>query len=301
MTGCYRVRAGDRYVDQVAHLCIASLREVHHVIHPAFVAGDLELPEDPTLPKAAETQPQQPPVAVFSSGHRELRALVTATLAEGLGHPPEVDEDGDVPFSAGTAVVFVRVLEHVPMIRLFAELVLDLADVDQAATEVETLNRAHSSMKFVLADGRIQCVRDLEAWPYAPAHLRSALAQMCELCSRIDGEVAERVGGRVFLAPQDEVGPMPPALELLLSGDPILGRPRPELVSKLCDDDPVQLRRWLRRAYVEQQAAAEKLQAPVVTGTRRELRSLQRELDTSTRRYQRLARALRYALRRQDH
>lgn len=293
----YRFEADHRYVDQVAHLCIASLRDVHGVLHPAFLEGDLRLPEDPSLLGATAWHYHEPPVVAFPTNRPELEVLVRATLSADLEHPVKVDEDGDFPFTAGTAVVFVRVLGRVPVIRLFAELVIDVVDTNRAAREVERLNREHREVKFLLLDDRIHCERDLDAWPFAPQHLRSALNDLCELTGRIDREVAERVGGRCFLAPPDHPPDFPSDLELLLSGDPLRSRPRAELISMVCGHDVAQLRRWLRRAYVDQEAAADKLQEAVLTGRLRLVRARERDYRTSTRRYRRLTRALRYALR----
>ena len=292
----HRFQVDRRSVDRVAHLCIATLRDVHGVLHPAFLEGDLQTAEDPLLPRVTERETQKAPAATFPLDRAELEALVRATLTADLDQPLKVDQDGDVPFAAGTAVVFVRVLERVPAIRLFAELVVDIADADHAAREVERLNREHPEVKFLLLDDRIHCERDLDAWPYAPQHLRSALTHLCDLCSRIDGEVAERVRGRRFLEPPERSASFPPDLELLLSGDPLRTRPRAELISALCGEDLGQLRQWLRRAYEDQEGAADRLQEAVVSGAPG-LRGRERDYETASRSYRRLVRALRYALR----
>ena len=293
----YRLQALRRDVDRVAHACLTVFRDLHGVLHPAFLEGDVEPAEDPLLPRATVHQSTEPPVAAFPADRSELEAMVRATLAADLGREPKVDPDGDVPFCAGTAVVFVRVLDGAPVIRLFAELVVDIADSGRAAAEVERLNQEHSDVKFLLLDDRIHCERDVDAWPYVPQHLRSALSRFCDLCERIDSEAAERAGGRCFLDPPKRPPSYPPDLELLLSGDPPRTRPRAELISELCGEDVERLRHWLGRAYGEQEAAADHLQEAVATGKAGLVRARERDYDQCSRRYRRLARALEFALR----
>jgi T3SS (YopN, CesT) and YbjN peptide-binding chaperone 1 len=104
---------------------------------------------------------------------------------------------------SGTAVVFVRTLPQAPLIRIWAEVAVEVSDLDRAKFEVQVLNRDRPFAKFVLVDDRILAQVHLPASPFAPEHLRSALAMMCELADEVDDDLAVRVSGRRFLEPSD--------------------------------------------------------------------------------------------------
>lgn len=188
------------YVDQVADLLVRALREVFDVVHPAFLVDRFR--EGFEVPDWEDDEiEQQLPIAQFPESHDELEELVDIALGPDAGEPvPIRDDDGDRPYRSETAMVFVRVLPDVPVVRLFSELVVEIEDREAAAFEVSVLNRGFD-FKFVLRDTRIVMSVDVPAWPFAPEHLRLTLGRMCELAPTIDGDLARRVSGRRFFEP----------------------------------------------------------------------------------------------------
>ncbi|MET3962831.1 hypothetical protein ABIE44_002765 [Marmoricola sp. OAE513] len=209
----WRELADLAYVDEVAHQLVQALRDVLGVVHPAFLvdryAEDLEasLPpsededDEPTEPETTELLP----LAVMPRDHEHLVEMVDLALGSECGnHPPKHDDDGDIPFRSGTAVVFVRVLDDAPVIRVFAEIAVGVTNPDAAAFEVAVLNRDNPIAKFVLRDDRIIMSCETVALPFVPDLLRGTVSGMCDLAPKIDADLAHRVGGRRFLDPVED-------------------------------------------------------------------------------------------------
>lgn len=69
-------------------------------------------------------------------------------------------------------MVFVRTGPHVPVITIWAEVAVDVGDLDRANFEVAVLNRERPFVKFVLVDDRIVAKVHPPAAPFVPEHLR---------------------------------------------------------------------------------------------------------------------------------
>lgn len=175
-----------------ARMIVAALREVFGVIHPAFLIG---------LPQDDEPEPEEEPfVHPISAEQLDELVLDALTSDEPGATAPQRDPDGDLPFVADSAVIFVRVLRERPGVRLFCELVIGIEDLEAAAFEVAVLNR-DQEFKFVLRDTRIIMSTDLPAWPFVPEHLQQILNEMCRLAPTLDGDLALRVRGHRFIEP----------------------------------------------------------------------------------------------------
>ena len=246
------------HVDQLAVMAVTALQEVFAVMHPAFLVGDVQIEEDPDLPHANTVEPPAEPLAITSDGRKHLDQLVDQALLPMLGQVPDRDDDGDIPVVSGTAVVFVRTGPHAPVIMIWAEVAVEIGDLDRAKFEVAVLNREHPFAKFVLLDDRIVAQVHLPAAPFAPEHLRQMLAMMCELADDIDDDLAVRVSGHRFLEPGDapetdegddsESDGIHPAMLTLLQLDAESpGSVKPALAARVCENDPellLTLIRW---------------------------------------------------------
>jgi len=246
------------HADQLAVMAVAALQEVFAVIHPAFLVGDVQIGEDPDLPHTNTVEPPDEPLAMTPAGRKHLDQLVDQALLPMLGQVPDRDNDGDIPVVSGTAVVFVQTLPHAPLIRIWAEVAVEIGDLDRAKFEVAVLNRERPFAKFVLLDDRIVAQVHLPAAPFAPEHLRQTLAMMCELADEVDDDLAVRVRGRRFLEPDDlqetdegddsESDGIHPAMLTLLQLDAESpGSVKPALAARVCENDPellLTLIRW---------------------------------------------------------
>jgi len=197
--------------DRLAVMTVRALRDVFGVVHPVFLSADNlaqddEAAPDHGMPSSQPSPVSDPdePIAVFPGDRAHLRSLVDEALTPFFGHAPEHDEDGDIPVSSGSAVVFVMVPEGVPAIQLFAPLLCDVTDPDRAAFEVAVLNRDLSFIKFVATGDHVTACLYVPAWPFAPEHLRMMLAVMVEKVGEIGDDLVARVGGRRAIEPASE-------------------------------------------------------------------------------------------------
>jgi len=236
------------HADQLAAMAVTAFYEVFGVTHPAFLMGDVSIGEDPDLPHADTVEPPDEPLATTPVGHEHLDELVDQALLPLLGQVPSRDDDGDIPVVSGTAVVFVRTLPQAPLIRIWAEVAVEVSDQDRAKFEVEVLNRDRPFAKFVLVDDRIVAQVHVPAYPFVPEHLRQTLAMMCGLADEVDDDLAVRVGGRRFLEPsalqetdaagESERGSIHPAMLTLLQLDAENpGSIKPSLAAQVCEND----------------------------------------------------------------
>jgi hypothetical protein len=246
------------HADQLAVMAVTALYEVFGVKHPAFLVGDVWIGQDPDLPYADTVEVPDEPLATTPVGHEHLDQLVDQALVPFLGQVPNRDDDGDISVVSGTAVVFVRTLPHAPLIRIWAEVAVEVSDPDSAKFEVEILNRDRPFAKFVLVDDRIVAQVHVPAYPFVPEHLRQTLAMMCGLADEVDDDLAVRVGGRRFLEPADLQEPeaggesestdIHPAMLTLLQLDAESpGSIKPSLAAQVCENDPellLTLIRW---------------------------------------------------------
>lgn len=237
------------HVDQAASVAVSVFRDAFGVVHPAFlISDDFTWQTDSHLPTAAVVL--EASGAVYPADRQHLDALVDLALAHMLGHTPHRDSDGDIPITAGSAVVFVRSQGRTPLIRLFAEMVVEISDLDAADREVGVLNREIEGVKFAVHGDKVIASTDLLALPFAAEHLHLLVAHMCEVVSDNDAGVARRVGGRVFVDPEgvpedrvddgaagadDDIHPVMMCMLQLDADKP--GSLRPKLAAELCGYD----------------------------------------------------------------
>ena len=197
-----------RECDLAAALVVGALRDQHGCLHPAFLLSrelDLgglrwEARAKALPPRRARVLGDDAPLAVLVEDRDHLQRLVDATLAEVLDQPVAHDEDGDVPVPVGESVVWVQVLPDRPSVALFAILVDDVTDVDAAAREGSGLQARLPYLQVRATADSIVVRHEICAVPFAPRQLAGVLARLCSEIDDIAGEVAERVGGRRFLA-----------------------------------------------------------------------------------------------------
>lgn len=196
--------------DRLAGLLVAAVRDVFGVPDPSFLVvsgfgenGRLETAELPfgltvVEPDEAEVEVDVDLTVAATDDADELRDLVEATLADLLDVEISYDEDGDMPLPTGSTVVFVRVEEDCPSIRLFAPLVLGVRWTPRVGSALNDLNQRIDYAKVIYQGGAVIAAVQLWAMPFAPALLRQAVVGMRELVDGLDHQLQEQVGGRLF-------------------------------------------------------------------------------------------------------
>jgi hypothetical protein len=294
--------------DRAAVMAVRALRDVFGVPHPAFLSSDELAPddeEDHDLPTVEEPPETDEPVARYPhGGAEELQQFVDEALTSYFGHPVEHDEDGDIPVRTGSSMLFVGVLTDVPVVRLFSCVVGGVKDREQAALEVGLLNRDSGPVKFVLDGLRILATLDLPAWPFAPEHLRTAVAAMSQLLDDIDDDLALRVSGsRAFepavdddvedatpqpLLPGEELHPALATIHELEVSRP--GSVDPRLVASICHMDGALILSFIRHETSQVDACSDAL---ACSEDPEEEGECERELQRAARSVALLRRALR--------
>jgi type III secretion system-like peptide-binding chaperone len=206
-----------RDADRVAALTVATLREVHGAVHPAFLdAAGLEIDPHAPRPEPSEAAPDKPdlPAVVFPKHPDELQELVDATVAD-LIEEAEVrhDQDGDIPVVVGHSVLFVRVLKDRAAVQIFADLVVDVRDHERVPVELGMLNSNHPFATFFAQDTRISVKHLICAAPFAPRHLKLTLNAMLDTLDDVARETAIRLQGRRFLDEDPDEATAPEAEE----------------------------------------------------------------------------------------
>ncbi len=240
--------------DKLAVMAVKALRGVFGVAHPAFLSArnlgagavtpDLGIPS-PMVESAVQIHE---PLAVVPDDVDHLRTLVDEALEPVFGHGPNHDSDGDIPVVAGSALLFVRVLEDAPAVEMFSTVVRGVSNLDEAAVAVGEFNNGIRLIKFLLVDDVIIAVAHVPAMPFAPQQLRSVLDYMSRIADGIDDGLAARVGGRPVFQDQpgdrtasstaDEDFEMPAELETLLHLNADEQSPvDPDLAASVCGYD----------------------------------------------------------------
>jgi len=102
-------------------------------------------------------------------------------------------------------VVYVRVEEESPSVRLFAAL---LRDVRWTPRVGHTLNEVNSCIGYGRAafhDGHVIVEYQVFCRPFVPELIRHAVVGMTELADGLDVQLQQRIGGKILSDHQDGV------------------------------------------------------------------------------------------------
>lgn len=263
-----------RCADEVAVLLIDTLRTVYAVPHPAFLlAGGLEVdPEAPALVADAAPAPDfdEDELEGIPTSPDHLQAMVDAALAP-LFPDLKHDDDGDIPITSGSSLVFVRVVAGRPCVELYAEIVIGPQQLERLDQELVMLNAAHPLWKFARRDELVVMTHELMALPFAAFGLRTLVTRFVDEVDQLAGDLASRVGGRRFF----EAEPVEDELDLLLAGLLELlhlDRVRPSTVAGLFDHDRLEIIRQIVRIRSGQQSCDDLDEDVVLTALRKALR-----------------------------
>jgi hypothetical protein len=192
---------------RLAVIAVRVLRDVFGVPHPAFLEPN-QTCEDPTVDTSWIDEDE--PVATAPRDRDHLQEMVDRALAPVFGQLPDHDADGDIPVTAGSVLLFVRVLAEMPVVQLFSSVVEQIGDTDAAAFEVGVLNRDSLFIRWVLMGSRIMAYINLPSYPFVPEHLRSMVSHMSKTIDEVDDDLAVRVRGRRSFEPDDGDGEATP-------------------------------------------------------------------------------------------
>jgi hypothetical protein len=197
--------------DRLADLLVASLRDVFGVPHPSFLmatgfgsGGRLDseaMPFGVTV-CAAETPAAETPAAehtaVVAEDVDDLRDLVEAALSTVVDHELTYDSDGDIPIHVDGAIIFVRVEEDHPSIRVFSPLLGNVRWTPRVGSTLSDINRRARYAKIIFDGGVLLATMQLYAEPFVPEHLCVALEGIRLIVNDVVDDLQETLGGDTF-------------------------------------------------------------------------------------------------------
>jgi hypothetical protein len=195
----------------VAERLVATLRDIYGVPEPTFLVtsgfADTGPYDETDLPfglPVVQEQPEPPDAsAIVAAGPDELRDLAAAAVQAVIGQEAEFDADGDIPVPVGNTVVYVRVDEDAPRIKMFALL---LHDVPWKPRVGHALNATNGRLGYGLLthhDRHVVLSHQLWCRPFVAEHLTQAVVGMCRTAEDLDEQLQQQLGGRLACERQD--------------------------------------------------------------------------------------------------
>lgn len=193
---------------RLAELLAGTLREVFGVPHPSFLtvagfgsAGVLD--SDGVTFGLAVYEPEMSPammMATMPDGPDELRDLVEEALATVVDHELVYDIDGDIPLHVEGTLMFVRVEEGAPSIRVFAPILAEVRWTPRVGSALSQLNTRASFAKVTFSEGVLTASIHLFAEPFVSDHLLHAVDGVRGLVVDAVDELQATLGGARFSA-----------------------------------------------------------------------------------------------------
>ena len=189
--------------EEIAGLAVRSLREVYEVDRPdellyrRFAMSGPDFAE-PMLGISAE-KPHAPRASGAHSAPtiHQLRPLVEQVVRQFLGVAElEVDQDGDIPIRAGSAMLFVRPVDSVPpVVSIFSPV---LSGVERSPDLLEALNQINDRLTFGRVfwhGGVVVAMTELLAIRMSAEQIAFACLHLGALVDQLDDELHDRFGG----------------------------------------------------------------------------------------------------------
>ena len=128
-----------------------------------------------------------------------LRPYVEQKVAEYLGiEKVAVDDDGDIPIKAGSAVCYARLFDssNGPIFRAFAPLLLDVPKSEALLERLNELNGIAHFVRYFWQAEQVFCSVDLPAEDLQPGEIQLALLAVSVGADEYDDELKTAFGGR---------------------------------------------------------------------------------------------------------
>jgi len=139
----------------------------------------------------------------------EQVVTVVAGLLKTTADQLQVDADGDIGIRAGSAMVFVRVRDHPPLVDVFSPVLTEVRPTEQLYAKL-------SELTSLMPIGRLYCTDDT-VWASVPVfgrrfqavHLMLAIQVMTGLADELDDRLHGEFGGRRFFGEGDRAAARP--------------------------------------------------------------------------------------------
>lgn len=182
--------------EAVANLAVRTFTEILRLPHP----GNLEYEafDEDTGAIALPDLGLRLAVPTPRTNDQDLATAVLATLTEVTGISDlGYDNDGDIGLRKGSALVFVRLIDEPPCVRIYSLLVRDVEESPEILVRLNDINANQSLMRFIYRNGTIFAIADVAAEPFVSAHVAQAFEHFCAIADGMDNLLQAEFGGRI--------------------------------------------------------------------------------------------------------
>jgi hypothetical protein len=199
-----RFQGTDELAD-AATLSARALRDVYGFRKPASLryhafegeGADILLP---TLGLGRYSGPKSEAVADVPAS---LEEQVLAVVRDDLGaEHARFDPRGFLTLEADDALVFALLLGDPPFVRLYAPVLFDVSNEDEALRFLNVLNYEGSHSRFVLDEGTVFAVLDLPGEPFVAEHFVESFLSVASTARHLPKTLEEALGGRMPSEPK---------------------------------------------------------------------------------------------------
>jgi hypothetical protein len=197
---------------ELARLAVATLRQVHEVSMPAYLAynafhrsgapiilPNLGIVRSNPVDGSSKVEATVAPEPVTRDNLLEkVREVIAAHIGT---NEVQVDSDGDIPLTNGVARLYVRVQTEVPVVTAFSPLVWDIGDPPDILQAVNEINRS-TTFARALWDGKgVVAVAETLGHPFSPDALWACVLALTKLAEVNIPKLQERFGGTIPFGP----------------------------------------------------------------------------------------------------
>ena len=185
----------------VADLAICTLAEILRVPHPGYLEYDAFDADGATIElPGLGLKRRMPPRDAEKAGDLPQQLLEAVKNATGLDDL-DYDEDGDLGFRSGSAVVFVRLAGHPAFVRFCSPLLTDCKETPALFARLNEMNAGRSHLRLFAIDRKIFAVAEVPAEPFVGEHVGSMLHDFCQITNGLDSLLQTEFGGKTAFFP----------------------------------------------------------------------------------------------------
>ncbi len=184
----------------VANLAVRTLAEILRVPHPGSLQYDAFTAEGKkiALPKLGLQREKK---ASRKAERHDLPELLLEALKSTTGYSElEYDDDGDIGVRCGSAVIFVRLTNDPPYVRIHSHLLRGVEESEGLLARLNDMNANETQMHFIYRNDTVFAVADISAAPFVAAHVTQAFDRFCAIADGIDGLLQADFGGETAFA-----------------------------------------------------------------------------------------------------
>ena len=208
--------------DEIARLAVRTLTEVHGITHPGSLEYEAFQPRRGDLPLPAlgltRRRPAPPPGEPPPGEADRIRGLVREALRNASGCSDlDFDEDGDLGLRFGSAIVFVRVLDEPPCVRVFSPVVAKMNADARPLARLNDLNATVRYARFFVLDDAILASLEVAVSPFVARQVVDSCWLFGHLVDDLGETLREQFGGHTAFGVS---GSEPPASPRRRSREP---------------------------------------------------------------------------------